>query len=162
MSDYSRAPYHHQDLPIPYDSCNRDRELSRLSADIPYRDKQLIRGICPKQGILNQLTQNFFHALCSNLRNNGITYYAPDHERYFIQLILRGCTAVELAKPAPFGNVHGGITCACATIAGGLLEHSDPETLADQGESGSQTSGESQSGLSSSVEQIPNERTITQ
>jgi len=158
---YSRPPYHHQDLPIPYDSCDRDRELSRLSADIPYPDKQLIRGICPKQGILNQLTQNFFHALCTNLRKNGITYYSPDHERYFIQLILRGCTAVKLAKPAPFGYVDGGITCACATITGGQLERSDPQEVVDQRESGVETSEQSESRLGGVAQQISDERPIT-
>ena len=157
---YSRPPYHHQDLPIPYDHCDRDRELSRLSADIPYEDKNLIRGICPKQGILNQLTQNIFASICKNLRKHGITYYAPDHERYFIQLILRGCTAIELAEPAPFGHVHGGITCACATAKGGQLECCDPQEVDHQRESRVETSEQSESGLGGAVEQISNERTM--
>lgn len=145
MSDYHRAPYHHQDLPLPYDHLDRDRDLSRLSADISYTDKALIRGICPKQGILNQLTQCFFNAICNNLRKNGHTYYAPDHERYFIQLILRGCTAIELAQPAPFGHVHGGITCACATAPGSQLECCDTQEVNHQGESRVETSEQSES-----------------
>lgn len=158
---YFRAPYHHQDLPLPYDHLNRDRDLSRLSADISYVDKELIRGICPKQGILNQLTQVIFSSICTNLRNNGITYYSPDHERYFIQLLLRGCAAIELAKPAPFGYVDGGITCACAGLAGGQLECGDAKEVSDQRESRSETcDSESQSGLSSVAEQVSPEGSI--
>lgn len=93
------------DLPTPYESADPIRELSRLSADIPFADKDLIKHICPKKGILNLLTQNFFHAICQNLRKNNITYYSPDNEHYLTQLILRGCATIESTEQATYRNV---------------------------------------------------------
>lgn len=74
-------------LPRPYSTSDRLRELSRLSADIPYTDKNLIKSVCPKKGVLNQVTQCFFSAICENLREQQITYYSPEHESYLIDLI---------------------------------------------------------------------------
>lgn len=114
-------PKHHQSLPLLYGKMDPGGKLSRLSADIPQENKNLIKSVCPKQGILNQLTQNIFHAITNNLRKNGITYYSPSHEDYFIALIRFGCTAIESAVPTPDQHDNGRITLTCAGTAGSII-----------------------------------------
>lgn len=114
------TPRHHSALPLPYGRMDQlgACKLSRLSADIPAKDKNLIKGVCPKRGILNQITQNFFDSICQNLRNNGITYYSPEHEQYLVELVNRGCTTIKLAVKALDGHVHGGTPQPCSGIEG--------------------------------------------
>lgn len=133
------TPRFHTALPLPHGPMSQNGDLSRLSADIPARDKNLIKGVCPKRGILNQLTQNLFLAITNNLRKNGITYYSPDHEQYFIALILRGCSAIELAEPTTGRDVDGGasLTCARAERSLIILAHASQEGQPRQ--SGSET-----------------------
>lgn len=127
-----------QGLPRPYDHLDEVRDLSRLSADIPAVDKDLIKHICPKRGILNQITQNIFHSLCENLRKQNITYYSPENEQYLIDTILRGCTAIESAEQATPRNVHRRVEGSNAAVAGGQQQCRDSQEASDHHESGSQ------------------------
>lgn len=90
----------HQDLDQPYRPLyiDFDRQMSRLSADISYEDKHLIKMVCPKKGILNQITQLFFESICRELKQNGITHYSPANERKFIELIRRRTTPKPTRK----------------------------------------------------------------
>jgi hypothetical protein len=128
--------------------------LSRLSADLPAEDKNLIKGICPKKGILNQLTQNLFHAIVTNLRANGVTYYSPEHEQYLVDLILRGCTAIKSHQPTFIGYVNRGTPGTHTGTAGSIEQHSHPQETHQSGESGEPTSEQSEDGEQSDVEQV--------
>jgi hypothetical protein len=134
-----QVPHHHNKLPLLYGKMDQSGNFSRLSADIPAKDKNLIKSVCPKQGILNQLTQNLFHAITTNLRINGITYYSPEHEDYFIALILRGCTAIESAVPTSCQHVNGRITLSCAGVAGGIQQLNHPSQDDHNGEGSGET-----------------------
>ena len=82
-------------LPNPYahlTSEQRDVLLSRLSADISYEDKELLRRIFPAKGLFNRLTQIFFHSIVTELKQNGITTYTPDNADAAARLIARRCT----------------------------------------------------------------------
>jgi hypothetical protein len=133
------TPRHHQNLPLPYDHLDVVRDLSRLSADISYSDKALIKGVCPKKGILNQITQNFFASLCHNLRKNGLTHYSPHNEQQFIELVARGCTAIESIVPRHGKYGLRNTPTACAKSPRCEFEHRYLEESVDQGESGQQT-----------------------
>jgi len=123
------TPRHHAALPLPYGPMDAKGAalLSRTSADIPAKDKNLIKSICPKSGILNQIVQNVFFSITNNLRKNGITYYSPDHEQYLVDLLLRGCTAIESSEPTFVGNVYRGIEGTCAGATGSVIESSNTE-----------------------------------
>jgi hypothetical protein len=101
--------FFHQDLDQPYRPLyiNFDRNMSRLSADISYEDKNLIKLVCPKRGILNQITQLFFSSICNELKQNGITHYSPDNEQRFVELILRR-TTIKLTRKVNKRNVDRG------------------------------------------------------
>ena len=131
-------PRHHQNLPLPYQHLDQNRDLSRLSADIPYEDKNLIKGICPKKGILNQLTQNLFASICHNLRKNGLTHYSPDNEQQFIALIVRGCSFIESIEPRPGQYGLRPTPQPCAKSPGCDFEHRYLEESVDRGQSGEQ------------------------
>jgi len=81
------STHFHQLLPQPYRELDQIKELSRLSADIPYSDKELIKLVCPKKGILMQITQVFFHRLCEEMRLNNLTHYTPQNEQHFIAIV---------------------------------------------------------------------------
>jgi len=95
----------HQDLDRPYQPLylDFDHNMSRLSADISYADKKLIKMVCPKKGILNQITQLFFESICRELREHNITHYSPQNEQHFIQLIKRRAT-VKPPRKVTSGN----------------------------------------------------------
>ena len=105
-------PHFDDRLPLPYLHLDSVRDLSRLSADISVQDKNLIKHVCPKKGILNQITQNLFASIAKHLRQNGITYYSPEHEAYLVRLISRGCSTIESAEHRPNGLLPGGTTSA--------------------------------------------------
>lgn len=151
------TPRHHAALPLPYGpmDANGAALLSRMSADIPAVDKNLIKGVCPKKGILNQLVQNIFHSLVTNLRNNGITYYSPAHESYLVALVIRGCTAIELAIPTPVGDESGRVTLSCAGVEGSVFIPGDAAQENQQREVGSETEKRRQTpGCEETVKQV--------
>lgn len=133
------TPRHHQHLPLPYAHLDPVRDLSRLSADISYADKALIKNICPKRGILNQIAQNVYSSICNNLRNHGITHYSPQHELQFIELVTRGCTALESFQPRPWEYGLRPVTGAHPTLAGRYLEFRYPEEPTHRGEGGEES-----------------------
>lgn len=98
--------FYHQDLALPYQPLylDFDKHMSRLSADIPYADKDLIKLVCPKRGILNQLTQLFFSSVCEEMKQSGLTYYSPENEQAFIAIIRRR-TAPQPPRKRNDGNV---------------------------------------------------------
>ncbi len=123
-------------LPRPYADKDKTRELSRLSADIPYSDKNLISSVCPKRGILNQITQVFFAALCANLRTHNIHHYEPEYESYFVQLINsaddhirqhRRRTASELVDQALAPDDGAGTTGPHSGTPGSLVKQRNPK-----------------------------------
>ena len=134
---------HHSGLPLPYGKMDQSGDLSRLSADIPAKDKDLIKSICPKKGILNQLTQNIFFSIVNNLRSNGITYYSPEHESYLCALVLRGCASIELAVPITVGDVNGRVTLSCTGAEGSIQQFGYPPQEDQHGQSGSEADPES-------------------
>lgn len=106
---------YHQSLPQPYAGLNQDRDLSRLSADIPYADKELIKSVCPKKGVLMQMTQVFFHTIVTEMKRLNLTHYTPENENEFIAIIVgitqyqhRGLAAPELTRDTPPRNVRAG------------------------------------------------------
>lgn len=87
-------------LPNPYRHLNaeqRDAQLSRLSADVSYEDKEYIRRIFPAKGLFNRTVQIFFHSIVTELKANGITTYTPENADFAARLIARRCT---VASPA--------------------------------------------------------------
>lgn len=85
-------------LPDPYRHLTKEQkelQLSRLSADISYEDKELLKLVFPLKGILNRLTQVFFHSLVEELKQNGITHYTPTNADLVCRIIARRCTPVE-------------------------------------------------------------------
>ena len=79
----------------PYRHMNaeqRETNLSRLSADISYEDKEFVRRIFPAKGLFNRLTQIFFHSLVEELKAKNITTYTPENADEFARIINRRCT----------------------------------------------------------------------
>ncbi len=81
--------------PCPYEHLNKDLHLSRLSADISYADKEFIKTVLPVNGLLNRITQLFFHSLIQEAKYHGITTHTPENADAFVRLIARRCTFVE-------------------------------------------------------------------
>lgn len=77
----------------------REANLSRLSADISYEDKEFLRRLYPARGLFNRLTQIFFHSLIEELKQNGITTYTPENADAVARIIARRCT-----PPATVGS----------------------------------------------------------
>lgn len=136
------SPNFHQSLPQPYSSLDPDRDLSNLSALISYADKNLIKSICPKKGILNQITQNFFSSLTNQLRKHGITYYSPEHERFFVDLVTRGCAAFEPAGETSARYVLGRIASAHTGTPGSLQQPGDAQGPIDKREASGESTSE--------------------
>lgn len=136
------STHFHQLLPQPYRELDQIRELSRLSADIPYSDKELIKLVCPKKGILMQITQVFFHRLCEEMRHQKLTHYTPENERQFITIInditlnFSGRQpAVEPTSKANARNERGGAKSSHPKPARSVKQQCNTQT-ADQCEGG--------------------------
>jgi len=97
---------HHPGLRTPYTGLNRDTELSRLSADIAFIDKHLIKTVCPVNGLLMQMTQLFFASVCHELRTKNITHYTPENESELINIIRR--RTATLIDPKTIARDGGG------------------------------------------------------
>lgn len=126
---------YHQALPQPYSGLNQDRDLSRLSADIPYADKELIKVVCPKKGVLMQMTQVFFHTIVSEMKRLNITHYTPENENEFIAIIVgitqykhRGQPTVEPPRNTPPRNVRAGTKGAHSKTEGSKQQRSNTQT----------------------------------
>lgn len=146
MSDTN---HYHQALPRPYSDPKFERDLSNCTAWVPKRDKDLIRHVCPKRGILNQLVQNLFASIVTNLRDQNITYYSPQNEQYLIRVILRGCTAIESTQQTVAGYDDRGTPGARPAVARSEQQQSITEKDALQREVGSEAeSGEGTAGES--------------
>jgi hypothetical protein len=91
-------------LPNPYRHIkNKERELSRLSADVSYEDKDFLHLIYPAKGLFNRLTQIFFHSIVEECKAHGITTYTPANADFVARLIARRCTVAQ-----PTGQVNSG------------------------------------------------------
>lgn len=126
---------YHQDLPQPYLNCDPDREMSRLSADITYKDKALIKLVCPKKGIFMQMTQIFFSRICEELRSQNITHYTPENEQRFLAIIVRLATPTTLGETAP-RDVGTGTEGARPKPKRSVKQRSNPQTSDKQTKGG--------------------------
>lgn len=128
--------YYHQALPQPYEHLHQVRELSRLSADVSYVDIGLIKSICPKKGIINQLTQIFISTLANKLREENITCYTPKNESRLIELITSvsdfgRCPVVEPIGQTSPRDDGSGTPDTCSNSSGSLVEQFGTEETAD-------------------------------
>lgn len=85
-------------LKLPYHSLDRVTELSRLSADIAYIDKSLIKAVSPCMGLFNQMTQLYFAAIAHELRELNITHYTLENEQRLITIIRRRTATITNRK----------------------------------------------------------------
>lgn len=128
--------HYHQGLPLPYKNVDPIRGLSRLSSDISYEDIALIKKVCPKKGVIMQVAQIFFSTLANHLRNNNLTYYTPENEQEFINIV-NGITeygrrtAVESPRETDTRNDGGGASEPCSKPKRSLKQRGDVETPAD-------------------------------
>lgn len=126
--------YHLDRIPNPYAHLDKDRDLSRLSADISYEDKAFLRRIFPEKGLFNRLTQVFFHSLVIEAKQLNITYYTPENVEHLIELIRQRCepgrcTATQLTGQKSDGYDAGRIARVCDGPAGSheFVEHPTSE-----------------------------------
>ncbi len=70
-----------KNIPNPYikDGVSSS-DLVRIQADVSYADRNLLRSICPEQGIYNFVIANFVIKLCHELRKQNITDYARESD----------------------------------------------------------------------------------
>ena len=90
--------YHLDRIPNPYAHLDKDRDLSRLSADISYADKAYLHKLFPERGLFNRLTQVYFNSIVEEAKELNLKHYTPDNVNTLIELIRRRCTPFELTR----------------------------------------------------------------
>ncbi len=68
-----------------------DEEIFRQQADVGIGDRNLVRGVCPQQGIYTYVLSSLFYKFCAELRAKGITDVTKENE---FLLAVSGCQIV--------------------------------------------------------------------
>lgn len=87
----------HEYIKNPYADTEEPDELVRVSAMIPRSELALIKSVHPTRGVVQAIINSMFFALIEDMKNNNISYYTPDNERFLIENVRRR-TAVKPAE----------------------------------------------------------------
>lgn len=104
-----------KNIPNPYAAMNiPDEDIVRIQADVSRHDRNLLRAICPEQGIYTFTLSHILIKLCHELRKRNITDCTRESE--FRNAIL----GLELRFPN--GTASGALPQAGAPNDGGGVE----------------------------------------
>lgn len=128
---------YHQLLDLPYRNFDPVRGLSRLSSDVSYEDKALIKDVCPKKGVIMQITQIFIARLCNQLRSENITSYTPANEQRFIDIVnsitdFNRPPTPEPPREDPIPDVRVRNPRTRRTATGSILQRDEPKENANR------------------------------